>query len=291
MKTKKYKIVVLSDMKDTMQTTLKSAVSLAKMIHGEIEVFSVLKPTEIVEKENQLSAMRSINSVQTKSNSTLSKTIAPIAKEYGIEINYSYAVGNVKNEITRYLDEHKPNIVVLGKRKTKPFQILGDSVNAFVLKRFSGNIMVTNDKNVLDTNNPISLGILNGSESLMNKSLPTELMAYSDKPLKNYKFVKETSNNTDTAQPTSDKKTVDYVFNHSDNALNNLTKYINKNNINLLFVDREKGFGTKTSNSIPSDLRRVIGKMDTNLMFPEKSGASIENSNVKDKKKLNKSIV
>ncbi|MGB5436505.1 MAG: universal stress protein [Maribacter sp.] len=290
MKTNKYKIVVLSDLKDTIQTILKSTVSLAKMIDGEIEVFSVLKPTEMVEKENQLSAMRSINSVQTKSNSALRKTIAPLAQEYGVPINYSFAVGNVKNEIARYFEKHKPNIVVLGKRKTKPYQLLGDGITSYVLNRYSGTIMITNHKNVLEPNNALSLGILNGSGSLMNKPLTSELMAFSDKPLKNFKFIKD-SNMTDTTQTLSDKRTVDYVFNHSDNALNNLTNYVAKNKINLLFIDREKGFDAQKSNSIHSDIKGIIGKLDTNLMFTSVSEATFGNSILKDKKELNKSIL
>ncbi len=61
MKKNKYKILVLADMKKSTSTVLKSAVSLAKMINGDIQMFYVRKPTDIVAKENQLSAMRTIN--------------------------------------------------------------------------------------------------------------------------------------------------------------------------------------------------------------------------------------
>ena len=58
---KKYKILVLSNLDSSTQKILKSAVSLAKMIDGQIEVFSVTKPTEIIAGDNQLSAIRTIN--------------------------------------------------------------------------------------------------------------------------------------------------------------------------------------------------------------------------------------
>jgi len=56
-----YKILVLSDLKSTSNTTLKSTISLAKMIGGDIEFFHAKKPTDVVKNENQLSAMRAIN--------------------------------------------------------------------------------------------------------------------------------------------------------------------------------------------------------------------------------------
>ena len=65
MKNNKYKILVLSDLKKSTSATLKTAVSLAKMIDGEIEFFHVKKPIDIVEKENQLSAIRTINENHT----------------------------------------------------------------------------------------------------------------------------------------------------------------------------------------------------------------------------------
>ena len=43
------KILVLSDLKDSKLSVIRNAVSLAKLIDGNIHVFHVKKPTEIVE--------------------------------------------------------------------------------------------------------------------------------------------------------------------------------------------------------------------------------------------------
>ena len=61
MEKSQYKILVLSDLTKSTTSTLRSSASLAKMIDGNVEFFCVKKPTDIVEKENQLSAIRTIN--------------------------------------------------------------------------------------------------------------------------------------------------------------------------------------------------------------------------------------
>ncbi|WP_298901400.1 hypothetical protein [uncultured Psychroserpens sp.] len=82
MKTNKYKILVLSDMKSTATRTIKSSISLSKMIDGDIHFFHVKKPTEVVEKESQLSAMRTINKAHVSISSDIQNLIEPIAKDY-----------------------------------------------------------------------------------------------------------------------------------------------------------------------------------------------------------------
>ena len=58
---KKYKIVVFSDLKKSLGNTLKSTLSLAKMLNGEIAIFHVKKATEVVTEDSHLSAIRSLN--------------------------------------------------------------------------------------------------------------------------------------------------------------------------------------------------------------------------------------
>lgn len=53
---KQYKILVLTDLKDSPSTLLNNAVNLAKKVDGEIDLFSVQKFTDVVERESQLSA-------------------------------------------------------------------------------------------------------------------------------------------------------------------------------------------------------------------------------------------
>jgi hypothetical protein len=57
----KNKILVLSDINSSTTGILTNALNLAKIVSGEITLFCVKKPTDIVENDSQLSAMRIIN--------------------------------------------------------------------------------------------------------------------------------------------------------------------------------------------------------------------------------------
>jgi len=138
MKDKKYKILVLSDLNESTDTILKSTISLANMIDGNIDFFHVKKPDDVVKKDNQLSAIRSINQEHFSTKKKIKNVIEPISKDYGIHISYTLSYGNVKNEIGKHIKESQPDIIVLGKRNSKTFKLIGDSITQFVLKEYDG---------------------------------------------------------------------------------------------------------------------------------------------------------
>lgn len=267
---KKYKIVVLSDLNNSTNTILKSTVGLAKMVNGEIEVFNVKKPTDIVGNTNQLSAIRSINNEHTATDMKLRNLITPLFKDYGVKIGYSFVIGNVKNEISNYLKEQKPDIVVLGKRKLKPFKIIGDSITGLVLNSFNGVVLIADDKNTLEPNKEIKLGVLNNSSTSMQLEFKESLMANVQKPLKSFKIVK--NSDTMSEEPTSteivaNKKTIEYVFEHNDNTIKNLSKYLSKNDVNLLYMDRGSKKSGDSVNIVASNINEVIGNLNVSLLI------------------------
>jgi len=260
---KTYKIVVLSDLGKSASRTLKSTVSLAKMINGHIEIFNVKKPTDIVEKENQLSAMRTINSQHATTDKKMRNLIKPISEDYGVDISYSFALGNVKNEIDNFIKEKQPDIIVLGNRKSKPFNFVGDNIAQFVLSTFKGVIMIADENNVLEPSKEISLGTLNSLEPLVNLEFSKDLMAHSKKPLKSFKIVKNSSALEKMATP-ANNETIEYVFEHSDSSVKNLSNYLSKNKINLLYVDRVK---KSTDDKMISDIKDVINNLNVTLLL------------------------
>ncbi len=262
---KKYKIVVLSDLNSSTRTTLKSTVSLAKIVNGDIEVFSVKRPTDIVDKENQLSAIRTINSLHTKTDKKIQNLIQPISKDYEIAIKYSFAFGNIKNEISNFIKKSRPDIIVLGKRKPRPFNFIGDNITQFVLNTFKGVIMIATDKNALEPNKEISLGMLNNLEPSFNLEFAEDLMAHAQKPLKSFKIVKNSYLLKEIPQP-ANKKMVEYVFEHNDGTIKNLSNYLSKNNINLLYIDRAKQQTDNKTDLVMSDINNVVGKLNVTLL-------------------------
>lgn len=262
---KKYKILVLSDLSNSAKTAIKSAVSLSKMIDGDVEIFSVKKPTDIIDNDNQLSAIRTINNLHTKTDKKIQSLINPIAKEYGVHIKHSFAFGNTKNEIKSIIEERQPDIIVLGKRKSTLFNFIGDGITQFVFNTFKGVIMIATDKNALEPSKEISLGMLNNLEPSVDLKFAEDLMANTYEPLKSFKIVKNSRESVEMTHPAS-QKMVEYVFEHNDSSMKSLSNYLHKNNVDLLYLNRMKKHAGNEMNLMKSDIKSLVDNLNVTLI-------------------------
>jgi hypothetical protein len=261
MKKNKYKILVLSDLKKSANPILKSTVSLAKIIDGDIEFFHVKKPIDVVNKENQLSAIRTINSEYTTSDKTIKKLLKPISEEYSLKLNYKVAIGNLKDEISKRIDTYNPDVIVLGKRKQKLLG-LGDKTTQFVLENYTGAIMIASNENVLEPNDNLSLGVLNANTKALNTEFIERLIKHSKTPLKSFQIGKGTVG----AEKSDSKgiKTIEYVFEQGSNAIQNISNYLSKSKVNLLCLDRNNK--NDSLNPLKPELYDVINKLNVSLL-------------------------
>lgn len=266
MKNKRYKILVLSDLNSATGNILKSAISLAKIIHGEIEILYIGKPTEIVGNDNQLSAMRTINTEHTVTDGKFKELITPISETYGMDIKYKFIIGNVKNEIDNYIKEYRPDILVLGMRKQRPLNLIGDSITAFVLNTFDGAILISSDKHGLEPGERLSIGVLNGLEQSFKMEFAEELMAHVRKPIKSFKFTKNSEVSKNENVSSQDKEIIEYVFEYNDSSINSLSKYLSKSNIDLLFLNRESKDSGNEKNLMMLDIKTIINKVNVSLL-------------------------
>ncbi|WP_209401503.1 universal stress protein [Pseudozobellia sp. WGM2] len=264
MENKKYKIVLLSDLTDSIYNTLRSTSNLAKMINGEIEVFNVRKPSDVVKKENQLSAMRTINSEHSVTDKKLKDIIQPLAEELGLNINYSFVFGNVKNEIDSFLKLKQPDIVVIGKKKLHSIHFLGDNITDFVLKKHSGVVMIAPDRETLALNTNFSMGTINGWKSTSDFEILDHLLKNTQKPLKSFRINRK--GDVQASSDISGRKMVEYVFEHNDNSIQSLPKYLTRSKIDMLLVNRQQNKLNSKSQSISSDLKKVMSKIDVTLL-------------------------
>jgi hypothetical protein len=255
MKNNKYKILVLSDLNETTSNVLKSSVSLAKIVDTDINFLYVKKPTEIVESENQLSAMRTINEDYLSTNNKIEFLIRSISENHNVNINHTYAIGNLKKEIGKYIDDDNPDIIVLGKRKSKALSFIGDNITQFILKKHKGTIIIVDDKNVLELNKELHIGLFN---STMTNSKFTDTLINSTQ--KNILSFKINGNSPPLKEELSEKK-VEYVFIEGDRVLKNISNYLSKRKINLLFVDRKK------ENLIKININDIIKTIDCSLLL------------------------
>ena len=252
MKINKYKILILADLNKSISKTIKGSISLAKIVDADINLFYVKKPTEVVDKESQLSAMRTINKEYFSIDKKIKSIISPMSEKYNVTINHTFSIGNLKNEIEKYIDENKPDIIVLGKRKPKTVSFIGDNITSFILKKHKGPIVIIDDKNELEPNKKLSLGLFNYSKT--DDDFSENIIRSTQSPVKAFNI----ANNSDFLNNKTrlkDTENVEYVFSEGDNVLKNISNYLLKSNVNLLFVNRKK------------NIKDVINKLDCSLIL------------------------
>lgn len=268
MENKNYRILVLSDLRKTSKTILKNTASLAKMIGGEIALLHVKQPLGVVKQDNQLSAVRSINDTYKSTKNQIKGLVSPIMEDQGVSIDTSFKVGNVKDEVNKKIKEFSPDIIVLGQRKSSPLNFLGNNITKHVLTTFDGLVMIASHEQVFRNNQELSLGTLNGSSDLMKTDLLEKLMKQSSKPLKSFK-IKHGKNELAQEEQT-DQPVVEYVFEPQDDALENMSNYLARTNVDLLFMDLND-----TSNI---NVKNVIGKFNVPFVLAGKHKAKFDNS-------------
>jgi nucleotide-binding universal stress UspA family protein len=253
----KCKILVLSDIDSSTAKIIKNSVNLAKIVDGEINFFCVKKATDIVEKESQLSAMRTINEKFLEADNKIKKIIEEQSKNEDVKIDYKISFGNLKNEISNQIKETNPDMIVLGKSKSKVLSFIGDNIINHVLKEYSGTVMITSENNLLEANSDISLGLLDNVNTFSSKFAET-IVSYSDKSLTSFSINddKLVANNIDD----SSKKIVEFVFEKGDNVIENISNYLSKSKVNLLFIHREK-------QEIKSNIKKIIKNLDCSLIL------------------------
>jgi len=233
----KNKILVLSDIDSSTKGIVTNALNLAKIVAGEVTLFCVKKPTDIVENDSQLSAMRIINEKFLKTNNQIKSMIAVLSNDEKIKISHKISFGNLKDEISKQIKATKPDIIVLGKQKSKIFSFLGDNIIDFVLKEFAGTVMITSDKITVKANAELSLGLLNETNNLPKNEYKKTLVSFALKPLKSFQINNQTGLKNEENNP---ENIIEYIFEKGDNVLKNIDNYLVKNKIQLLFVPREK---------------------------------------------------
>jgi len=256
MKNNKYNILVLAEFNKNTSKILESSISLAKIVDADINFLSVKKTIDVVKTENQLSALRSINSEYISVNNKIKDLVKSISENHNVNINHTFTIGNLKNEIDKYIDDNKPDIIILGKRKSKIINLIGDNLTQFILKKHKGIVVIADDKNALEPNKELSIGMFNNSEA--NNNFAEQIISATKKPLRAFKIAE---NSFDDSKEDNVKNTLEYVFAKGDNAIKNISNYLTKSKINLLFVDRNK------EKLVDTNIKNVIKTFDCSLIL------------------------
>ncbi len=145
MKAHTYNVLVLLDLKDNSEKLLKYTLALSKTMPLNIEFFSVRNPTEVIDTDSQLSAMRNINTNCIALRNELEQTLSPFFKNNGVKVKSTFALGNAKNHIEKRISACLPDIVIIGERKSKTLSFMGDHITDFLLRNYEGMLLVASN--------------------------------------------------------------------------------------------------------------------------------------------------
>lgn len=259
MDTKKYKVLLLSDLKEDFTSTLESAVSMANMVNGELKVFHAKKAIDVVGKDNQLSANRAINQAINTTDTKLKSLVQPVAKKLDIKIDYNFSFGNVKDQIISHIKDYNPDIIVLGQRKFKLLSLNSDKLINFVLKKYQGALVLVSPESEIKPNKKLSVGIFNDTKETLDLKCVDAIFKNTAQTFS----ISEAKKNQTTDITEAVEGVNQYIFEKKSDAYSNISSYITKNNIDLLCLNR------KQSNQ-KSEFKNLINKVNVSLLVSDK---------------------
>lgn len=260
----KYKILVLSNLTDASTQVLKSASRIAQLIEAEVELFHVRKPTKIIKNESHLSAVRELKDHYVLVEKKLETMTASISENTQLKVSHFFTFGNIKTEILEHIEKSKPDIIVLGKRMSNTPNFLGDNIFTLLLKHFQGAILVGNDEFVLEHKTKVSLGLFNSTNTKTSVPCINSIISNTDRPIRSFSIANSIPKE---ANDTAKEDIVSYVFEKNDQALKNMSNYVLKNKVNLLFVDRESKVSNTTDSLTISELNELVNTIKTPVLL------------------------
>ncbi|MBC8756747.1 universal stress protein [Kordia sp. YSTF-M3] len=262
MNTPKYKLLVLTDLSEACNTALENAVNLSKIINGSVEVFHVLKPSDIAEYENQLSAMRSIDEERVNKKAKLKTLVREISKKTGVTITASSILGNLKDETMERIEAVKPDIVVLGKRTQKLINFLGDGFTKFILDTFNGSVLISGKDKIMSPSEAMSIGLFNTTPEELSLELTKDLRKHTKNPIKRFKVRTDAEKAEAIAE-----NVITYEFENGSNTMNNIASYVAKNNIGLLCMNPHTKKSTGPFQGLRSNIKQAIQKINVPILI------------------------
>ena len=270
----KYRILVVSDQTKTSQTVLNNAVNLAKNLNGSIELFYVKSPARVVRYDNQLSAMRELNQERVRIEKEMKAIVDEIAENERIPIIYDFTFGNVMNEVKKHIDTTQPDIVVLGKAKSKVSNLFGTDLTSYLMKDFKGTLLISSNDQTLSVSKEISLGILDDKMSKGNGDLAADLEKSSTNPVTWFKINGPKtppgigSDEQSLQGTTRPSGTTTFEFEPGANFSNSVSKYVERSGVNLLCVRRSKLMDFSNNEKLASkQIQKAIQKTDIPVLI------------------------
>ncbi|GAB5400118.1 MAG: hypothetical protein Aureis2KO_17030 [Aureisphaera sp.] len=255
-----HKVLALIDIKEPIETVIESTVNLAQTYQAAVKFIYVKKPIDPTRTENQLDVMRTMTE-HKRAVGKFRNLLARFKEKTSLQLDYSIEEGHVKKTLQSEMQAYQPDVVVLGKRQTNKYRVIGNQVTEFVVKNFNGPLFIIHPSKVLEIKESLSVGVLNDLTKVADHNLATTLLKQSNEPVKLFKIAND-SEPKQSPEPHG-TKTIDYTFENNPNALNNLTSYVHKNNVHLLCLDLPE----KESSGKNVKLKEILKRINTSMLM------------------------
>lgn len=257
-------IVALINLDKPQPNIVQNTINVANSMNAAVTFLYVKKGTDAVQNENHISAIKTLTDTHMSLDRKMRELLEPFQQTTATKLKSKIAIGNVKYHIEQQLNDMNPDLVILGKRSKNFLPWEGDRLTDFVVNKFQGPVLISSTDEILELNEELSLGVLSAGGSDTPKGFVSDLLKISSKPVKSFRIVNKTGESQSSGNMPF--KTVEYAFDPGDNAVKNLSKYVLRNNVNLLFLDRDQV--TKRSRKDSStNMNGVINQLPSSLLL------------------------
>jgi nucleotide-binding universal stress UspA family protein len=265
-----YNYLVLTDFSEASYSALKYAISLAKLIKGNIHVCYIANPSKIVSNDNQVAAIRDINSENKKIVKKIGAIVEMILTEGINAIPHCY-IGNIIYEFEELTNHLKPDVVILGK-KAENLKLAG-KLTSYLMNEYLGSLLIVKEDTAFKNDTKISVVCNNNTFDLYDSKLIFSLNNQTKPPLKLLKINQKNDLNTKITVPQTWRESsyeIDDSIQLEQNTtiVDSLLQHITNNDTELLCIGRGKSrnYLQRMFSGSPSTLKDVVNKIHTPIL-------------------------
>ncbi|PCE64364.1 universal stress protein [Sediminicola luteus] len=266
--------VVLMDLSKASYTALKQAVNMAKRTSALIEILYVERPLKVVGNENQLSALRELESESQNSKRKLQNLIELVREEEQIQTIFTYRVGHPLTQIKAYLSETRPHLVFYGKKKSN----IGrwwPGISQYLLQAYQGAVFISRENGSKHLDRSSSIGSIGST----TRSWSSEVVKTLSKNHRGNHVVFKLSalkknpvnenHNRFTEDPKALNEATTFEFEGKHHLTQGISRYAAKCNIGLFCWKRPLGELRQDDKNIR--IEKLIEKLDMPLLITGQS--------------------
>lgn len=265
-----YNYLVLTDFSEASYSALKYTISLAKLIKGNIHICHIANPSNIVKNDNQVAAMRDVNSETEKIGKKIGAIVEMIIAE-GINAIPYCSIGNIIYEFKELTNQLKPDVVILGKKKENPK--LSGKITSYLMNEYLGSLLIVKEDKIFQNGTKISVACNNNTFDLYDPKLIFSLNNQTKLPLKLLNIKQKNDSNQKITIPQTWRESsyeIDESIQLEQNTtiVDSLLQHIINNDTELLCIGRDKSrnYLQRIFSSSPSTLKDVVNKIDTPIL-------------------------